>query len=134
MWLFYYFNFKRNYDILKSKSPCFLLNKNMNFNKSKTKSKMEYLTQTLEWRTLRFSSYKNRELKVKLWWVEARERKKRAFFVALILSEEIIFNVCVLSQCILYWIELYYIVLNFQNIHPFTYQKALLFIHLLACF
>ena len=134
MWLFYYFNFKRNYDILKSKSPCFLLNKNMNFNKSKTKSKMEYLTQTLEWRTLRFSSYKNRELKVKLWWVEARERKKRAFFVALILSEEIIFNVCVLSQCILYWIELYYIVLNFQNIHPFTYQKTLLFIHLLACF
>ena len=35
----------------------------------------------LERRTMCFSSYKNRKLKVKLWWVWARERKKRAFFV-----------------------------------------------------
>ena len=41
MWLFYYFNFKRNYDILKSKSPCILLNKNIKFNKKETKSKLE---------------------------------------------------------------------------------------------
>ena len=41
MWLFYYFNFERNYDVLKSKSPCILLNKNINFNKNKTESKME---------------------------------------------------------------------------------------------
>ena len=27
LWLFYYFNFERNYDVSKSKSPCFLLNK-----------------------------------------------------------------------------------------------------------
>ena len=27
------FNFERNYDILKLKSPCILLNKNVNFNK-----------------------------------------------------------------------------------------------------
>ena len=40
-WLFYYFNFKRNYDILKTKSPCILLNKNMNFNKNGRDSKME---------------------------------------------------------------------------------------------
>ena len=33
VWLFYYFNFERNYDVLKSKSPCILLNKNINFNK-----------------------------------------------------------------------------------------------------
>ena len=26
MWLFYYFNFERNYDNLKSKGPCILLN------------------------------------------------------------------------------------------------------------
>ena len=44
MWLFYYSNFKRNYDILKSKSP---LNKNINFNKSKTESKIENPTQFL---------------------------------------------------------------------------------------
>ena len=41
MWLFYYFSFERNYDVLKSKSPCILLNKNINFNKNETESKME---------------------------------------------------------------------------------------------
>ena len=35
----YYFNFERNYD-LKSNTPCILLNKNINFNKNKTESKM----------------------------------------------------------------------------------------------
>ena len=41
MWLFYNFNFERNYDNLKSKSPCILLNKNTNFNKNEKESKME---------------------------------------------------------------------------------------------
>ena len=39
--IFNYFDFERSYDILKSKSPCILLNKNINFDKSETKSKME---------------------------------------------------------------------------------------------
>ena len=30
-----------NYDVLKSNSPCILLNKNINFNKNKTELKME---------------------------------------------------------------------------------------------
>ena len=34
------------------------------------------------------------------------------------------FNICVLSECIVYWI-------HFQNIHTFTYQKTLLHILLL---
>ena len=41
VWLFYYFNFKRNNDVLKSNSPCILLNININFNKNETVSKME---------------------------------------------------------------------------------------------
>ena len=41
MWLFYYFNLERNYDVLKSKSSCFLLNKKINFNKNETESKIE---------------------------------------------------------------------------------------------
>ena len=47
MWLLYYFNSERNYDVLKSKSPCILLNKKINFNKNETdnKSKMENPTQ-----------------------------------------------------------------------------------------
>ena len=42
--LFYYFNFERIYDVSKSKSPCILLNKNINFNKNETESNMENLT------------------------------------------------------------------------------------------
>ena len=42
-WLFYYFYFERSYDLLKSKSPHFLLNKNLNFNKNKTKAKLKNL-------------------------------------------------------------------------------------------
>ena len=40
-----YFNFERNYDVLKSKSSCILLNQNFNFNKNETESKMENPTQ-----------------------------------------------------------------------------------------
>ena len=41
MWLLYYFNVEGNYDILKSMRPCMLLNKNINFNKTETKLKIE---------------------------------------------------------------------------------------------
>ena len=43
MWLLYYFNFERNDDVLNSKSPYFLLNKNANINKNETESKIENL-------------------------------------------------------------------------------------------
>ena len=42
--LFYHFIFEKSYDVLKSNSPCVLLNKNKNFNKNITESKMENLT------------------------------------------------------------------------------------------
>ena len=45
MWLFYYFNFEKNYNVLKSKNPQILLNKKLNFNKNKTESKTENHTQ-----------------------------------------------------------------------------------------
>ena len=78
----------------------------------------------LERRTLCFSSCKNRELKVKLWWVGARDRKKGAFFVMFIFSKGNFIVIFVLSQCIMYWV-------NFQNICTFTFQKTLL--HTLFC-
>ena len=117
MWLLNYFNFERNYDVFKSKSPCIMLNKNINFNKNKTESRMENPThRVLERRTL--CSYKNHRSKVKLWWVGARERKKRTFFVHFVLSEGNFFKICFIS-CIVYWI-------HFQNIYTCTYQKRLL--------
>ena len=47
-------------------------------------------------------------------------KKKKAFFVPFILSEGNFFNICVLSQCTVYWI-------HFQYINTFTYQKTLLY-------
>ena len=47
-------------------------------------------------------------------------QKRSAFFVTFILSQGIFFNICVLSQCIVYWI-------NFQNVYTFTYGKKLLY-------
>ena len=73
-----------------------------------------------------FSSDKNWKLKVKLWWVRARKRKKRAFFVPFILSEGNFFKTCVSSQCIVHWI-------HSQNRHFFTYKKNY-FIHFRCLF
>ena len=66
---------------------------------------MENRTTVLERRTLCFSSCKHLKLNVKLWWVGARKGKKRAFFVPFLLSEENVFDICVLSQCVVYWIH-----------------------------
>ena len=70
-------------------------------------------------------SYRNFQLKLNLWWVRTRERKKRALFVLFILSEWDFFNIFILFQCIMHWI-------HFQNTDTFTYQKTLL--HTLFCF
>ena len=120
--LCYCFNFEKSLDVLKWKCRCILLNKNINFNKNKTGSKWKILHTVLERPTLSFSSYTNRKLKLKLWWVGAHERKVRAFlyfFYRLFCPKEFFFfNICVLFQCTVYWI-------HFQNIHTFTYQKTL---------
>ena len=114
--------FERNYDVLKSKTPCILLNKNINFNKNETESKMENHTHSFREMNLVFQL--QRILKVKLWWLGTPKRIKKVFFVPSILSEGIFLNIFVLSQCIVYWIY-------FQNLHTFTYQKILL--HTLFC-
>ena len=47
VWLFNHFNFERNHDVLKSKSPCTLFNKNVNFHENETESKMENSTSSI---------------------------------------------------------------------------------------
>ena len=59
--LSYYFHFERSYEVLKLKSLCILLNKN-----TKPNRKWKIIHTVLERRTLCFSSYKNRKLKVEL--------------------------------------------------------------------
>ena len=88
MCLFYYFNFERNYDILKSKSPCILFNKNISFNKQGTVSKTENPPHIFRETTLYFSSYKSHKLKVKRSWVGAREKKDGLFLYRLFCPKE----------------------------------------------
>ena len=116
VWLLYYFYFERNYDELKSKSLCFLLNKNINFNKNETGLKMENPITVLERWTMCFSLYKNCKLKIKLMsW--SSQKKKRINFtkIKFILSIGHIFNIWVLFQFIVYLI-------NFQNIYIYILQ------------
>ena len=80
----------------------------------------------LERQTLCSSSYKNCKLKVKLWWVGANERKKMTLFVLFILSERNFFNICVLFQCLLYWIHF--------RIYTLLCIKRHYFVHFLLVF
>ena len=67
-WLFNYFSFERNYDILKSKCLCIFLNKNINFNKNETELKTQNSMHSFrEANLVPKGPYKNRTLKVKLW-------------------------------------------------------------------
>ena len=67
-----------------------MLNKNLikTVDKNETESKIENPAHTLKRNEPCFSSYKNRELKLILWWAWAGERKKSSFIVTFILSEE----------------------------------------------
>ena len=103
MWLFYYFNFERNYDVLKSKRPCILLNKYINFNKNETESKMEHPTHSFRETNLKLQLILKSQVKSKTVMSWSSLRKKEGIFCTVyILSEETFSNICVLSQCIVY--------------------------------
>ena len=112
-------NLERNYNVLKSKNPCFLSNQNINFNKDETESKME--NPTYAFRETNLCASTHSKLKVKFCWVGARERKKSAFFVTFILlTEMFLILVYYLNIAIVYWT-------NLQNIYTFTYRKTVLY-------
>ena len=121
MWSFsIIFDFERNYDVSTSKGTCILLNKNINFNKNKTESKMKNRTHILERQTLGFSSYKNRKLKVKLWWVGARARKRGHFLLRWFCLKEIFVTFFVISLYSVSRSEYTYSYLS-KNITLYTY-------------
>ena len=92
--------------------------------KTKQNRKWKNPTHSFRKTNLVFSSHMNCNWKVKLWWVGARKGKKRVIFVPFVLSEGNLFNIYILSQCMVYWI-------HFQNIHTFAYQNTLLYTLLL---
>ena len=122
MRLFYSFNFKRNYDVLKSKNPRKFLNKDINFSKNETESKMENTPHSFRETNLVFQFIWELQIKSK---AQKNKKKKRSqketkdIFCNVYFAQRTFFNICVLSQCIVYWI-------HFQTIHTFRYQKALL--------
>ena len=65
---------KKRKSLKKVKETMLFVEKNLKFNKNERESNM-----SLEPRALRFSLYKNCQLKVKLWWVRPRRRKKKIF-------------------------------------------------------
>ena len=97
----------------------FVKQKNKLLKKTKRNRKWKIPRTVLERLTLYFNSCKNRTIKlwrVKLWWVGAREREKRKFFVPFILSEGNFLKHFCLSQCIVHWMD-------FQNMYTFLCGK-----------
>ena len=118
--IFFYFYFANNFDVLKSKRLCFLLNKNINF-KKKTRQNWKWNiphTVLQRWR-LCFSPYMNCKLKVKLWWVEARERNKGAFFATFILPEIIFIMYSVLNKL---WEYIFFYISKNITSYPSVYH------------
>ena len=85
---FLYFHFERNYGVLKSKSPCILLSKNINFNKNGIESKMENSTHSFRETNPVLQLLYELQIKVKLWWVGAHKRKKEDFLYHLFCPKE----------------------------------------------
>ena len=93
VWVFYHFNFKRYYSVLKSKSLCILSNKNINLIKRKRNWKWKITHIVLKRRTLCFTWYKNRKSKIKQWWAGPRQIKKRVFLYRLFWLKEIFLTI-----------------------------------------
>ena len=94
------------------------LNKNITFNKKENESKMENPTYSFRKTNLVLHLIWESQTKSKTVMSWSSWMKKRVHFLySLFCPNEIFFNICVLSQCIVYWI-------HFQNIHSFTYQKT----------
>ena len=100
--------------------------------KTKRNRKWKIPYTVLERLTLFFNSYKNRKLKVNLWWAGACKRKKGAFFVPFILSEGNFFIICVLAQCIVYWIQYAYFYIS-KNITLYTFLLVFNIVKSLQC-
>ena len=100
LWVaFLSFSFWKELWRFKVKDPMHFVEQNINFNKNATESKMKNPTYSFKRRTLYFNSYKNRKLKVKLWWVGARKRKKRAFLYRLFCPKKFFLHLCFISMC-----------------------------------
>ena len=84
---FSYFNFERNYDVSKSRSPCILLNKNINFNKNEAESKTENPKHSFRETNFVLQFIWASYIKSRIVMSWSSRKKKTAFFVPFIFSE-----------------------------------------------
>ena len=125
MWLFYCFNFERNYDVLKSKSPCILLNKNINFNKNDMELKLENPTHSFRENDLVLQLIQESQIKSKTVIKWSLQKNKDDIFVQLILSKDFFFFfLCFISM---------YIVFNTLKIYILLYIKKHYLAHFFTC-
>ena len=80
LWFFYYYLFERNYDALKSKRLCILLNKNINFNQNETESKMENPTHCFRETNLVLQLIQESQIKSKTVMSWSSLKKKEGIF------------------------------------------------------
>ena len=98
VWGFYYFHFERNYDVLKSKSLCILLSKNINFNKNKTELKMENPVDSFREMHLVFQLVKELQIKSATVMSCSSRKKKECIFCNVYFVQRTFFFICVLSH------------------------------------
>ena len=91
MWLFYYFDFERNDGVLKSKRPGILLNKNINFNKNETETKMENPTHSFRETKLVPQLLEEWHIKSKTVMSWSSQKKKRGHLLYLLFCPKEIF-------------------------------------------
>ena len=72
--------FGKNYGVLKLESPCFLLSKNINFNKNETKSKMENPTNSFREMNYVLQLVSESQIKRKTVMSWSSQRKKECIF------------------------------------------------------
>ena len=80
MWLFYYFHFERNYDVLMSKSAPILLNENVNFNKNEKQSKIVNSTHCFREKNLLLELLQELQIKSKTVMSWSSRKKKEGIF------------------------------------------------------
>ena len=80
MRLFYNSNFERSYDDFKSNSPYILLNKNINFNKNDTESKMENPTHNFREKNLVLHLIQQSQIKSKTVMSLSPRKKNEGIF------------------------------------------------------